>query len=229
MQIPLELSFRGLKGTPDLQSQIRRRVDKLERFHSRITGCRVVVERPHEHPTGGHPFRVRIDVTVPPKHEIVVDKRPGDHDLGDDLTTVINNAFEATERQLKELASVQRHEVKTHDEKRALVVRMHTEDDFGFLKTDEGREIYFHRNSLAEPDDWERLAVGAEVRFEETMGDDGPQATTVQLVAKRRERAGEGAEDEDVVEAAEPPRGWREAPETAEASDEAEAAGSSSS
>jgi cold shock CspA family protein len=43
--------------------------------------------------------------------------------------------------------------------------------------------VYFHRNSVLH-DDFERLAIGTEVRFTPQDGDDGPRASSVQIVAK---------------------------------------------
>lgn len=202
MDVPLQLTFRNVRSTPDLEAFVRRKVDKLEQFADHIVSCRIAIERPHEHATSGNPYRVRIDVRLPPGHELVVDERPGDHDLGEEIETVINAAFSAIERQIKELKDRQQGETKTHEEKRGLVVRLFPDDDYGFLKTPEGREIFFHRNSVA-GDEFERLSQGTEVRFAETMGEDGPQATTVQIVGKPGERHDLGEEEE-----LEPARGW---------------------
>jgi cold shock CspA family protein len=95
-----------------------------------------------------------------------------------------------------------RRHVKTHAEPHAFVVRKFDGEGYGFLKTPDGREIYFHQNAVVGTD-YERLEVGTQVRFEETMGDMGPQATTVRIVDKPGHRAGESG-----AEAAEPPAGW---------------------
>ena len=47
----------------------------------------------------------------------------------------------------------------------------------------DGREIYFHRNSVLDAG-FDRVSVGAEVRFVEEEGVRGPQASTVRLVGK---------------------------------------------
>ena len=58
------------------------------------------------------------------------------------------------------------------------------DEGYGFLRElDDDRQVYFHRNSVLH-DDFERLAVGTEVRFTPQEGDDGPQASSVQIVAK---------------------------------------------
>jgi len=45
------------------------------------------------------------------------------------------------------------------------------------------RLIYFHRRSVVGAD-FDRLEIGAEVRFDEEAGDRGPQASTVHVVGK---------------------------------------------
>ena len=44
------------------------------------------------------------------------------------------------------------------------------------LQRQKGRELYFHRNRVLEPG-FDQLKVGTEVRFDEEMGEQGPQAT----------------------------------------------------
>lgn len=209
MEIPLELSSRGLDLGPAIESKIRHRAERLDRFHDNINSCRVAVEQPHQSPDTGSPYRVRIDLTVPPGHEVVAEKGLGDNDLHDDLETVVIDAFDAVERQLREISDRQQQKTDqpSRSEHRALVVRLfHQEDDdvdgYGFLKTPDGREIYFHQNSVIHGD-FERLAPGTEVRFEEAMGDRGPQATTVQVVNKPGKRP-----TNQEAEATEAPEGW---------------------
>jgi cold shock CspA family protein len=56
-------------------------------------------------------------------------------------------------------------------------------EDCGFIETADGREIYFHRNSVLD-NGFERLTVGSEVRFVEEIGEKGAQASTVRLAGK---------------------------------------------
>jgi cold shock CspA family protein/ribosome-associated translation inhibitor RaiA len=184
MEVPLQFSQRDVPAArqQEVEDRVRLRAARLERFCDHLISCRVAVERPHQHERSGNPYRVRVEVSVPPGHDLVARSEPGDFTLREDLITVINATFEAMERQLKALMERQQGEVKTHDQPLALVVRLFRDDDYGFLKTLDGRDVYFHRNAVVEG--WERLAIGAQVRFEETMGEMGPQATTVQVVDK---------------------------------------------
>jgi ribosomal subunit interface protein len=178
MQLPLEISARHIELTPDLEADLRRRAAKLERFFDRITSCRIAVERPSNHHQEGGPYRLRLDITVPGA-ELVAKKE------GEDLNAVVRDAFQAAERQLEELADRRRGDVKTPVlPPEGQVIRIFQEEGFGFIAGPDGREIYFHRNAVLEPPGFESLKVGAQVRFAEEQGFEGPQASTVSLVAQ---------------------------------------------
>jgi cold shock CspA family protein len=58
------------------------------------------------------------------------------------------------------------------------VSRLLAYEGYGFITAEDGSEIYFHKNSV--PDGgFDRLTVGTEVRYVETEGEQGPQASTV--------------------------------------------------
>jgi cold shock CspA family protein/ribosome-associated translation inhibitor RaiA len=204
MNVPLEISFRNVRKTEAVESLIREKADDLKRMHQNIISCRVALEAPQQHQRSGRAYRVRVTLTVPQGHELVVSRDPGGGDLHDELTSVIRDAFEATRRQLQKLAERQRGRVKSHLEQEAmgLVVRLFREAGYGFLKTLDGREIYFHRNAVLH-NDFDRLQVGTGVRFGEGLGEEGPQASTVQIVDKP---GGHVSGDSD--RAFEPPMGW---------------------
>ena len=106
------------------------------------------------------------------------------HDVANQMPAVINAAFGAIERQVKRTAALRRYEEKAHDAQEHGVVEKVFDDGYGFLRTlNDNREIYFHRNSVLHGD-FERLAVGTEVRFNAEQGDEGPQASSVQIVSK---------------------------------------------
>jgi len=55
-------------------------------------------------------------------------------------------------------------------------------EDYGFLKTPDGREIYFNKNSVLLPG-FDRLEVGTEVLYAEEVGERGPQASRVRVAS----------------------------------------------
>jgi ribosomal subunit interface protein len=110
MQLPVEISYRGVEKSDQLDELIRNKAARLDRFCDHINRCDVVIEQPNHTQHSGNPFRVRIDVTVPPGHELVADERQSVHEMHEPLSRVINDAFKAMERQLKTLVEKQRHE-----------------------------------------------------------------------------------------------------------------------
>src|ERR671911_2538325 len=151
MQVPLNVTFRNVGKSDAIEDLIQKQATKLERVCDHIVSCRIAVEKPQEHQRTGNPFRVRIDVTVPPEHELVVTRESSEGDLHEQLPTVIRDAFSAMRRQLRKLVEKQHGDVKNHPEQQAggLVVRLFREQKYGFIKSPEGEEIYFHKNSLA--------------------------------------------------------------------------------
>lgn len=185
MIVPPEITFRGVEKTEEIESFILEKINKLERFCDHISSCRIAVEKRHQHQQTGQPFRVRIDIRVPPKHEVVVSSDSGGGDIHDDLHTVLKEVFDVAGRKLKAVAEKQRGDTKKHpqQETRAFVSKLFPEEGYGFIKDLDGREIYFHKNSVLH-DEFDRLDVGTGVHYAEEPGEEGPQASTVQIVDK---------------------------------------------
>ncbi len=190
MQVPLKITFRNVRKTPDIEVLIAKQAAKLERVCDHIISCQVAVEKPQEHQRVGNPFRVRIDVTVALEHELVVSREATEGDLHDRLPTVLRGAFDAMRRQLQKLAEKQRLEVKSHPEQEVggFVSQLFREEGYGFIKGLDGREIYFHKNSLL-GGEFDRVEVGTGVRWVEQEGEKGPQASSMRIVDKRGSRS----------------------------------------
>ncbi len=185
MQLPLEITWRGTEPRPHLNTFIRRRAAHLNRFADRINRCSVVIERQHEHPQLGSGWRVRLEMTLPPGHQIVVAKESWQGTVRDDLYSVVKDAFGAARRQIKRLSEVRRGGVKRHFEQEleGIITRL-LPQGYGFLTTNEGREIYFHKNAVVEMD-FEDLKLGMGVALNEQPGEKGPQASSVRVVDRR--------------------------------------------
>ncbi len=183
MQKPLEITFRHMEPSEALETTIREKAAKLERYCGEIIGCSVVVETPHKHHHQGNLFHFRIDVTVPGK-EIVVKRSPDEHHAHEDPYVALRDAFDAMRRQLEDYTRERRGKVKHHEETpHGRVSELHPDRDFGRLMTPDGRDIYFHRNSVV-TGKFEDLEIGTELRFDEEAGDEGPQASSVHIVGK---------------------------------------------
>ena len=206
MKITPEITYRHLEKTDAIQSLVEEKIAKLEQFCDYMNSCRVVIEKDNDNPSSGSPYRVSIDITIPHNREIAVVEHPNVGKQYPPLEAVIRDAFEAARRQLVSITTEQKGERKVHPEQEvsAVVEKLFPEQGYGFIKeVSTGREIYFHRNSVTN-NDFDRLVIGAGVRYKETMGEMGPQATTVQLLDKR---SGSG-KTTDASDAAEAPLGW---------------------
>ncbi len=183
MKLPLQISFRGIPRSTEIEDAIFEHADRLDEFAERIMSCRVVVDVPHRHHRQGNLYQVRIDLTLP-GGEVVVNREPPQHTDYKDVRVAIRDAFDAAARQLEDYVRRQRAAVKTHEPApHARVVRVFPQQDYGFLQTPDGREVYFHRHSVLDAD-FDRLTPGEEVTYVEEQGDKGPQATTVKLVGR---------------------------------------------
>src|SRR5436305_10619770 len=71
MQVPLKMTFRNVQKDAAIETLIRKQATKLERVCPYVVSCQVSIEKPQSHQKSGNPFRVRVDVTVPPEHKLV--------------------------------------------------------------------------------------------------------------------------------------------------------------
>ena len=105
-----------------------------------------------------------------------------------DLRIAITQAFKTAGRQLQDYGRRQRGDVKTHETlPKARVSRVFPDKGYGFLQTEDGREIYFHQDSVLKKG-FARLRAGTEVAFVEEQGEKGAQASTVRIAAARKLR-----------------------------------------
>jgi len=181
--IPLKITYRNVSSSQAIEDSIREKASKLEQFFDRITSCRVVLEVPHRHHHKGMLYHVRLDINVP-GGEIVINREPDQHSAREDVFVSIQEAFDAAKRQLQNYARRKRGEVKGHElPPLARISKLFPKEGFGFLETLDGREVYFHKNSVLDGH-FEHMEIGAEVHFSEEKGEKGPQASSVKIAGK---------------------------------------------
>ena len=167
-------------------ARIEREAARLERFSNRITACRVVVRGRSGRHRQGELYDVRIHIVVPGHEDIVVDRNPPADHAHEDPYVSIRDAFSAARRRLQDHDRRAAGQVKSHESApHGWIDRISREDGFGFIRTSDGREIYFHRNAVLDGD-FDTLEPGAGVRFAEEEGEKGPQASTVHRLGKSR-------------------------------------------
>jgi cold shock CspA family protein len=203
MKWPLQITYRNVKPTTEIEEWIREEAEKLDTFYNHVMICRVGVEVPHRHHRRGGVYHIRIDVKVP-GGEVVVNREPSlaseIRHLGEgavskrmeldtaqkNLRLAIKSAFRAAERQLQDYARCQRGDIKMHvPPAEGFVSKIVSEDGYGFLTGSDGREIYFHKNSVLD-EAFSRLEVGTAVSFVEEQGEKGPQASTVRILEQHK-------------------------------------------
>lgn len=183
MKLPLQVTFHNTDPLPGIEEVIRERAARMDRYFDRITSCRVVIDVPHKHHHKGNLYQVRLDITVP-GDEIAVTREASGHEAAKGLADAIKDAFDAADRLLEDHVRRRRQDVKHHEGMPHARVRVvEVGQDFGFLQTPDGRDVYFHKNSLVNAD-FDTLAPGTEVVFVEAAGDKGPQASTVRVVGR---------------------------------------------
>jgi ribosomal subunit interface protein len=183
MRLPLEITFRDMQHSDAIEASIRKHAEKLDQFYDRIMACRVMIEAPHAHKHQGKIYHVRVELTVPGQ-ELVASRSPGEHHAHEDIYVAIRDAFHGVQRQLQDFKRQQEGQVKAHVvPPHGHVTALVPDEDYGKILSSDGREIYFHRNSVVQGD-YEDLEIGSEVRFVEEMGDLGPQATSVYVEGK---------------------------------------------
>ncbi len=187
MQKPLEITFANMDASPAVEDEIRRHVAKLEKLYDRIIHCRVAVELQHRQHRTGNIFEVHIDLALP-GGELVVSREPHrakQRYASPDVYSSLRDAFAAAERQLKSFKERQRGEVKPHDVSfQGQVSQLYPAEEHGFILTNEGTQLYFHRNSVMNGG-FERLKRGDPVAFVSSVGDTGPIASKVWLATER--------------------------------------------
>ena len=173
--LQLDIKCEDFELTGEVAEYIRQRAARLDQFFQPITRTRVILEAPVNHHRQGGPFTVRVEVDVPGELVEVTRQK------ANDLHVAIRQSFEAAERQLQDYARRVRGQVKTPVlPPVGRVVRIFLRDGYGFLAADDGHEVYFHERSVL-GGKFAELAVGQAVRFAEEEGNEGPQASTVDM------------------------------------------------
>jgi putative FmdB family regulatory protein len=199
-----QITYRNVRPTPYIESAVFHEVAKLDRYARHLTGCHVMIEIPHHHRRGPHPYHVRVELTLPGA-QVVVGRRRTLHTTAKDLElpeqprdfnidipdrellVSLRHAFDAARRRLQDTVRRARHATKEHAGMPVgRVARLFTDRGFGFLVADDGHEVYFHRNSVLHGG-FDTLHIGNAVRFAEEDGMDGVQASTVALLTRKRE------------------------------------------
>ena len=221
MQVLPEIVFKGVEKSPYVEKLIDRGIAGLEQVCDYMISVRIAVEQAQGRHQTGNAYRMRIDMRVPGRPEIVVkrsskaEKKISDEQVDIDaevavideseeerkvtarrgaarkgireepLVALIRRTFDSAQRELERVVEKQRGEVKTpaHQQSSAVVERIFRDHGYGFLRTAEGEQVYFHSNSVLHGR-WADLGAGTAVRYVAELGEKGLQASTVEVVQR---------------------------------------------
>ncbi len=186
MNQPVKIQFINCQSTPAIESRIHERIEKLERHFSPLINGKVTVEKPHRSKKHGLLYRVTVHLTAPGK-DLFAGKTPDNNPAHEDVYVAIRDTFDVMERQLKHHFDQLRKEVKFHESRpTGQVIKLFPEEGYGFIQSMDGRQIYFNENSVLNKA-FSKLNLGTQVRFVEELGNQGPQASTIECVRPSRE------------------------------------------
>lgn len=153
-----------------LDTEIRRRAEKLDRFCKQIISCRVVIDFQQKHKHQGKLFNVRIDLTVPGKEFAVT------HKQDQDVYVAVRDAFKALERQVEEYNRKRKGHVKSHNHlSHGHVARIIEKEGYGFIDGTDGNEYYFSMTNVSYPN-FAQLTIGDAVEYIGMYMSDGRHA-----------------------------------------------------
>ncbi|CAN5396125.1 HPF/RaiA family ribosome-associated protein [soil metagenome] len=172
MVLTPQVTLRDMPPSLAMETHIYDKINKLNKFYTRIVGCRVVLEPAEKSHHQGNMYTASIDLTVPGE-ELVINKVKDE-----DAYVVIRDAFRAARRKLQEYAQRQRGYVKAHEQIRhGTIGRIYKDLGYGFIQSN-GDEYYFSNANAMHPE-FETLEIGMTVVFTESFAGDGLQANRV--------------------------------------------------
>jgi cold shock CspA family protein/ribosome-associated translation inhibitor RaiA len=179
MENSFKIVFKGLDASRAVEAEVRAWLGKLAPLTTAagITGGQITIEAVHQHNQGSR-HHARMDLSIPGRALVIGPEHPGNA-AHEDVYVAVRNVFRALRRQL-EADRERRREQRVEVQDGWAGGRVTFVDPvlkFGWLANGEGREIYFHGDSVS--GGIERLALGGEVHFREESGADGPEARAV--------------------------------------------------
>lgn len=173
------ITWHQIPPSPAVEEIVKTRIAAIGRLAPEAVGCRVTLEPAEHRKRTAQGFDVRIHLEMPGP-DVDVSKAIRQGHAADDLVLAVNAAFGALERRLKDARQqmrgrhVKQHPPVLHGE----IVDFEPELGWGMLRADDGREVYFQKDSLV-AGDWTALDRGTRLKFREIEGEKGPFAADV--------------------------------------------------
>jgi cold shock CspA family protein/ribosome-associated translation inhibitor RaiA len=171
----MEIHWKNLDGVRlDVRQRIEQRLQALAGSHGDLIDVRIAAKTTGHHVHGGQ--EVRIAAQARGKEQIVAARtRP---DVGQALDEVVD-AFEREVRRMREKRRDSRNGRAAEPPELGVVDRVFAGQGYGFILTDGGERVYFHRNAVREGLRFHELEEGQRVGLNFEAGEKGLQATAV--------------------------------------------------
>lgn len=150
-----------------------KRVTALADGCTDLIDVRITARGTGHHRRGGH--EVRITCEARGKEIVAARTRP-------DAGLALNEALDAFEREvwrLRHRRTQEREERPAPPPELGVIDEIRSDEGYGFILTDAGERVYFHRNAVHGGLEFERLETGQRVGLNIEGGEQGPQATVV--------------------------------------------------
>ena len=177
MEAPLQITFRDVPSSPAVEASIREHAAELAQFYGRScaaassSSCRIVISG-------------RATCTPCASSSRCPGTRSSSAASRRRIRPTRTSTSRSVTRSMRRGAScrITRGATVGHQAPRAGRRRPRgtplPRGGYGFIETRDGREVYFHRNSVVDGK-FDALSAGVRVRFAEERGEKGPQATVV--------------------------------------------------
>jgi ribosomal subunit interface protein len=155
------------------RSAIEERIARLASHHSDLIDIRITGRTTRHHRRGNQEVRITADVRG---SEIVAAR------TRTELGLAMNEAMDAFERELRRMRGrrrSRRSEQAPAPPHLGIVDRVFREQGYGFVLTDDGEQVYFHRNAVKGGFAFDEIEEGDRVALNVEAGENGPQANAI--------------------------------------------------
>jgi CspA family cold shock protein len=170
----MEIHWTHLDEIPERQRlACEERLRALAEERSELIQVRIVGRQSRHHRHGER--EVTIASKIRGREIVATRQRP---DLGEALDLALD-VFEREVHRLHERSTDRRGERPPTPPHLGIVDQVRRQEGFGFVLTDAGLRVYFHRNAVQDGLRFEALQEGQRVALNVEEGREGPQATSV--------------------------------------------------
>jgi cold shock CspA family protein/ribosome-associated translation inhibitor RaiA len=157
----------------DQKEAVEQRLEALAEGHTDLIDVRITARTTGHHRLGDQEARITADFRGA---EVIAAR------TRDELGQALDEALDAFVREVRKLRDKRREPRKMRvpePPELGIVDRVVPDENYGFILTDGGEQVYFHRNAVKHGLEFDALAEGERVALNFEAGDQGLQATVV--------------------------------------------------